>query len=88
MGMTYGNWMINVGMTNLKLRDRGKQILREILGLHEDELNKLVDNSGGNLKVAVVMGALACDRKQAEKLLKENAGNLRKIVAHLGSGRE
>jgi N-acetylmuramic acid 6-phosphate etherase len=88
LGMTYGNWMINVGMTNQKLRDRGMQILREILGLHDDELKKLIDKSGGNLKVAVVMGALACDRKKAEKLLQENGGNLRKIVAHLGSGRE
>ena len=34
------------------------------------------------------MGALACDRKQAEKLLVDHNGNLRKIVAHLGSGRE
>lgn len=88
LGMTYSNWMINVTMTNQKLRDRGLQILREILGLHDDELKKLVDRSGGNLKVAVVMGALTCDRKKAERLLKENDGNLRRIVAHLGSGRE
>jgi N-acetylmuramic acid 6-phosphate etherase len=88
LGMTYSNWMINVSMTNQKLRDRGMQILREILGLHDDELKKLVDRSGGNLKVAVVMGALSCDRKKAEDLLASNGGNLRKIVAHLGSGRE
>ena len=40
------------------------------------------------LVVAGVMGALSCDRKKAEKLLSENGGNLRKIVAHLGTGRE
>jgi N-acetylmuramic acid 6-phosphate etherase len=88
LGMTYSNWMINVNMSNRKLRDRGIQILREILGLHDHELEKLVDQSGGHLKVAVVMGALACDRKQAETLLEQNGGSLRKIVAHLGSGRE
>ncbi len=88
LGMTYSNWMINVTMTNQKLRDRGMQILREILGLHDDELRKLVDRSGGNLKVAVVMGALSCDRKKAESLLKDNSGSLRKIVGHFGSGHE
>jgi N-acetylmuramic acid 6-phosphate etherase len=88
LGMTYSNWMINVSMTNGKLRDRGMQILREILGLHDEELKKLIDKSRGNLKVAVVMGALGCDRKKAEKLLADNGGNLRRIVAHMGSGRE
>jgi N-acetylmuramic acid 6-phosphate etherase len=88
LGMTYSNWMINVNMANRKLRDRGIQILREILGLHDDELEKLVDKSGGQLKIAVVMGALSCDRKQAETLLAKNGGSLRKIVAHLGTGRE
>ncbi len=37
LGMTYSNWMINVSMTNSKLQDRGIQILREILGVHEEE---------------------------------------------------
>ena len=45
LGMTYSNWMINVSMTNEKLRERGTQILREILGLHEDELKQLVERS-------------------------------------------
>ncbi len=88
LGMTYSNWMINVTMTNDKLRVRGLQILREILGLHDDELKRLIEQSGNNLKVAVVMGAMGCDRMGAEKLLKENGGNLRRIVAHMGSGRE
>jgi N-acetylmuramic acid 6-phosphate etherase len=88
LGMTYSNWMVNVSMTNRKLRERGMQILKEILGLHDDELLKLVDQSGGDLKIAIVMGALGCDNKQAGKLLAANDGNLRKVVAHLGTGRE
>jgi N-acetylmuramic acid 6-phosphate etherase len=88
LGTTYSNWMVNVSMTNHKLRERGMQILREILGLHNDELQKLVDRSGGDLKVSIVMGALGCDRKQAEKLLADNDGNLRKVISHLGTGRE
>jgi N-acetylmuramic acid 6-phosphate etherase len=88
LGMTYSNWMINVGMTNKKLRSRGKQILQEILGVKPDEAEKLVQQSGSNLRVAVVMGAIGCDRKEAEKRLAESNGNLRSVLGHFGSGRE
>jgi len=88
LGMTYSNWMINVGMTNHKLQSRGKQILQEILGVKPEEAERLVDASGSNLKVAVIMGATGCDRAQAEKQLAESDGNLRGVLGHLGSGRE
>ena len=88
LGMTYSNWMINVSMTNQKLRERGKQILHEILGVKPEDAGKLVEASGGNLKVAVIMGATGYDRKQAEKELAAANGNLRNVLGHLGSGRE
>lgn len=88
MGMTYSNWMINVGMTNHKLRGRGKQMLQDILGVPPDEAEKLVAASGSNLKVAVIMSATGCDRAEAERRLAESNGNLRTILGHLSSGRE
>ena len=88
LGLTYSNWMINVTMTNTKLRARGVHMLREILGVNHDEAEKLTQRSGGQLKVAVIMGALGCSRKDAELRLAEGNGNLRKILGHLGSGRE
>jgi N-acetylmuramic acid 6-phosphate etherase len=88
LGMTYSNWMINVSMTNKKLRERGIQILREILGLSEDDAANLAEAAGLNLKVAVVMGATGCLREEAEQQLATHDGNLRKIVTHIGNGRE
>jgi N-acetylmuramic acid 6-phosphate etherase len=88
LGMTYSNWMINVSMTNQKLRDRGKHILQEILGVRANDAEKLVEASGANLKIAVIMGATGCDRKEAEKRLHTANGNLRSVLGHLGSGRE
>jgi N-acetylmuramic acid 6-phosphate etherase len=88
LGMTYSNWMINVSMTNAKLRDRGVTILREVLGVTPEQAKKLSDASGGVLKVAVVMGALQCTRKEAEQRLNAGEGNLRKVLGHLSSGRE
>lgn len=88
LGMTYSNWMINVSMTNQKLRERGMHMLQEILGVKPADAAKLVEKSGGQLKIAVIMGATGCDRKEAEKKLVEAGGNLRKVIAHMGSGRE
>lgn len=88
LGMTYGNWMINVSMTNRKLRERGTHILQEILGIKADEASRLVEASGSNLKVAVVMAARGCSREEAEKRLAEANGQLRAVIGHLGSGRE
>jgi N-acetylmuramic acid 6-phosphate etherase len=88
LGLTYSNWMINVTMTNTKLRARGVHMLREILGVTHDEAEELSEGSGGQLKVAVIMGALGCSRKDAEKRLADGDGNLRKILGHLGLGRE
>jgi N-acetylmuramic acid 6-phosphate etherase len=88
LGMTYSNWMINVGMTNRKLRERGQHILQEILGVKPQEANQLVEASGSNLKVAVIMGAMGCTREEAERRLTEAKDNLRAVISHLGSGRE
>jgi N-acetylmuramic acid 6-phosphate (MurNAc-6-P) etherase len=63
-------------------------ILQEILGVKPDEANKLVEASGNNLKVAVIMGASGCNRNEAEKRLEEASGDLRKVLGHMSSGRE
>ena len=88
LGMTYSNWMINVSMSNQKLRERGKHMLQEILGVKPNEAERLIEASGSNLKAAVIMGATGCNRKDAEKRLAESNGNLRTVLGHLGSGRE
>jgi N-acetylmuramic acid 6-phosphate etherase len=88
LGMTYGNWMINVSMTNQKLRERGKHIIEEILGVNADEAERLVEASGSNLRLAVVMGAVGCSRAEAEKRLADSSGSLRAVLDHLGTGRE
>ena len=88
LGMTYSNWMINVSMSNEKLRERGQHIVQEILGVKPDEAARLVETSGSNLKVAVIMGATGCTREDAERRLAKAQGNLRAVISHLGSGRE
>ena len=75
-------------MTNQKLRERGKHIIEEILGVNADEAERLVEASGSNLRLAVVMGAVGCSRAEAEKRLADSNGSLRAVLDHLGTGRE
>ena len=83
MGMTYDNWMINVRMTNEKLRARGIRILEKILGVEQSRARELVGQSAGELKVAVLMGRLGCQREEAEQRLAANDGNLRRTLEEL-----
>ena len=83
MGMTYDNWMINVRMTNEKLRARGIRILEKILGVEQSRATELVRQSGGELKIAVLMGRLGCRREEAQQRLGANDGNLRRTLEEL-----
>lgn len=80
LGMTHGNLMINVAMTNDKLRARGTRIVQSILGITLPEAEKLVEASGTQLRVAVMMGKWHCGKVEAEQRLQAAGNNLRKAL--------
>lgn len=74
LGHVYGNLMINVKMTNRKLRARGRRLLRLALGCNAAAAERLIRASQGNLKVALVMGELGCSRAEARRRLRQASG--------------
>ncbi|HSC78488.1 MAG TPA: N-acetylmuramic acid 6-phosphate etherase, partial [Candidatus Acidoferrales bacterium] len=74
LGHVYCNLMVNVQMTNRKLRRRGLRVLMEALGCDEAAAGRFIRQSGGNLKAAIVMGRLGCSRREAERRLARAAG--------------
>ncbi len=56
LGHVHGNYMVNVRMTNAKLRARGVTILQEILGVDRAEAARLLKRSRNDLKAAVRLG--------------------------------
>lgn len=80
IGKTYQNYMIDVQMTNEKLVKRGRRIVSEIAGITEDEAEKYIDLSGNNVKTACVMALRKIGREEAEKLLRQAGGILRKVI--------
>ena len=80
LGHVYRNLMVNVQMTNRKLRRRGLRVLMEALDCDEAAAGRLIRQSGGNLKTAIVMGRLGCSRHEADRLLARAAGHIARAL--------
>lgn len=79
IGKSYHNYMVDVGLLNGKLYDRGCHIVSEIAGISLDEAQNLISQTN-NVKAACVMACKKCDSETAFKLLAENGGILRRII--------
>lgn len=80
IGKTYQNYMIDVRMMNEKLVDRGTRIVSEIAKIPYDEAKKYIENSQKNVKIACVMATKKVSLEEAEKILQNAGGILRKII--------
>jgi N-acetylmuramic acid 6-phosphate etherase len=76
LGYVYGNLMVNVQPTNVKLADRASRIIATITGLDADAATQLLKQAG-SVKAAVVMHRLGLSRTEAEARLAANHGRLR-----------
>jgi len=86
LGKVYENVMVDLKLTNKKLEERAKRIVMFFSGVSYDEAASLLNQTNGNVKTALVMAMTGSDQMNAEKLLKENEGFLRRaILSHNGS---
>ncbi len=80
LGHVYRNLMVNVQMSNAKLRQRSRRVLMEALDCDESAAGRLIRQSGGDLKVAIVMGRLGCSRAEAERRLARAEGHVARAL--------
>jgi N-acetylmuramic acid 6-phosphate etherase len=80
LGHVYENLMIDVVLTNQKLRDRGLRILAEASGEELSVAEHALRQSGHNVRVALVMLCLGLDAKAAHGRLVNSKGNLRRAL--------
>ena len=80
LGKVYGNLMVDLQVTCQKLQDRGERILMETLELDRDGARVLLEEAGGNVKTAIVMGKVGVGLEEAERLLNEAQGLVSRIV--------
>ena len=69
LGRVFSNLMVQVQLTNAKLRQRAEGILVEGTGASAAAARKALESSGGSLPVAMLMLAKGIDRESAVTLL-------------------
>ena len=79
LGKTYHNYMIDLEVTNLKLQQRAVRFVHEICNVDEKTAADVLTEAK-NVKTACVMIKKSCTKEQAQKLLAENGGILRKVI--------
>ena len=80
LGKTFGNLMIDLRATNVKLVDRSERIVAEVCHVARDEAQALLVRAAGSVKIAIVMHALGVDRDEALRRLDEGGGVVRRVV--------
>jgi N-acetylmuramic acid 6-phosphate etherase len=77
LGYVYRNLMVNVQPKNEKLVARAKRIIADATSVGDAEAAQLFEESGRQVKVAIVMGKLGLGRNEAEERLQESGGRIR-----------
>lgn len=80
IGKTYGNWMVDLRATNVKLKDRSIRIVSGITGLDRQRAESLLARCDGEVKTAIVSQALGVEKIEAQERLKAAAGRLRTAI--------
>lgn len=83
IGKVYGNRMVDVSVTNTKLRDRALRILSDLTGLERVAAADLLDRSGQQVKLALMMHWSGLGAAEAETKLAAHQGQLREALADL-----
>jgi len=76
LGKVWGNLMVDLQVTCEKLQDRGERILMEVLEVERNDATRLLSDSGGSVKRALVMGALDADAEEADRRIAAADGRI------------
>lgn len=80
IGKSYGNLMVDLKATNVKLQDRAERIVCEVTALSRDEARALLARADGRVKRAIVMHALGVDSATADAELARVGGVIRRLT--------
>jgi N-acetylmuramic acid 6-phosphate etherase len=77
LGKTYGNLMIDVQATNVKLHQRALKAVQTVTGLDKDTCEALLRESGGEVKTAILVGKTKLTPEEARAKLAAHGDILR-----------
>jgi N-acetylmuramic acid 6-phosphate etherase len=77
LGKTYKNLMVDVQATNTKLRRRAVGIVSAATGLDQEEANRLLEASNGEIKTSIVAQLASVSVDEARRRLQASQGIVR-----------
>ena len=80
LGHVMGNLMVNVQPKNRKLIDRAQRIIARAAGVDPGRAAELLGQSGGSVKVAILMARLGISREEAEARLSACEGRISEVL--------
>jgi len=80
LGKVYSNLMVDVRATNQKLVQRARRIVKQATGAGEDITDRVLKETGFNVKLAIVMILTGLPRDEADRLLEKNKGHVRETL--------
>ena len=80
LGKVYGNRMVDVAVTNAKLEDRALRILEDLAAVPRSEARRLLERSGGSVKLALLMASRELGVEEARQHLDHCGGQLRRAL--------
>jgi N-acetylmuramic acid 6-phosphate etherase len=87
LGRVYRGMMVNMQPTNAKLKRRAEAMVAQIAHCDPSHATRSLERAEGDIKAAVLL-ALGVDKMDAETVLKNCGGNLRRVFAELASVRD
>jgi N-acetylmuramic acid 6-phosphate etherase len=80
LGRTFGNLMVDVRVSNEKLRSRALRIIRLATACTEEDADRALAAAGGEPKTAILMLLTGDDAAAASERLRQHDGHLRKAL--------
>lgn len=80
LGKVFENMMVDLQMTNEKLKERSKKIIMTVTGIDYDEAEKYLLSADGHVKTAIVMIMLDVDAAEARERLMKADGFIKKAL--------
>lgn len=80
LGKTYGNLMVDLQATNIKLTERSKRIICSLTDLSTESAAELLTECDGELKTAIVANRNGVGPEQARAKLTDSNGKLREAL--------
>ncbi len=82
LGKVYENVMVDLMLTNNKLKERAKRIIMFLADKDYQEAERLLNLADGHVKTALLMALTGYDRNKCAQLLEKNDGFIRKALSN------